>query len=256
MQFNKVEICGVNTAKLKVLKEAEKEALLRRIKDGDLEAREELISGNLRLVLSVIQRFTSRGENPDDLFQVGCIGLIKSIDNFDISQNVRFSTYAVPMIIGEIRRYLRDNNAIRVSRSMRDTAYRAMQTRERLQNATHREPTVAEIAKEMELPREAVVLALESIVDPVSLYEPVYSDGGDTIYVMDQVGDKNDDNNWLDELALKEAIANLSGREKRILTLRFFSGKTQMEVANEIGISQAQVSRLEKSALHRIKNHF
>ncbi|MDR1892345.1 MAG: RNA polymerase sporulation sigma factor SigG [Oscillospiraceae bacterium] len=256
MQYNKVEICGVNTSKLRVLKEAEKEALLRRIKAGDESAREELISGNLRLVLSVIQRFTSRGENLDDLFQVGCIGLIKSIDNFDISQNVRFSTYAVPMIIGEIRRYLRDNNAVRVSRSMRDTAYRAMRTRERLQNENHREPTVEEIAKEMEVPREAVVLALESIVEPVSLYEPVYSDGGDTIYVMDQVGDKNDDTNWLDELALKEAIHNLSPREKRILALRFFAGKTQMEVAGEIGISQAQVSRLEKSALHRIKNHF
>ena len=227
--------------------------LLKRMHAGDRKAREELVNGNLRLVLSVIQRFTQRGENLDDLFQVGCIGLIKSIDNFDISQNVRFSTYAVPMIIGEIRRYLRDNNAIRISRSVRDTAYRAMQVKERLTTEKLRDPTVEEIARELDLPKEEVVMALEAIVDPVSLYEPVYSDGGDTIYVMDQVGDHNDDKNWLDEIALKEAIRSLSNREKRILNLRFFKGMTQVEVSNEIGISQAQVSRLEKGALDRIK---
>ncbi len=254
MQYNKVEICGVNTAKLKVLKESQKMELLKKCKTGDEGAREELISGNLRLVLSVIQRFTSRGENLDDLFQVGCIGLIKAIDNFEIAQNVRFSTYAVPMIIGEIRRYLRDNNSIRVSRSMRDTAYKAMQVKERLTNEWAKEPTIQEIAQELNMEKEAIVLALESIVEPVSLYEPVYSDGGDTIYVMDQVGDQNDDNNWVDEIVFKEAIEKLSEREKRILSLRFFDGKTQMEVAEEIGISQAQVSRLEKGALKRIKN--
>ncbi len=254
MQFNKVEICGVNTSKLKVLKEAEKTALLRRTKDGDMAAREELISGNLRLVLSVIQRFTNRGENLDDLFQVGCIGLIKAIDNFDISQNVRFSTYAVPMIIGEIRRYLRDNNSVRVSRSMRDTAYHAMQVKEKLIIELDREPTVEEIAAEMNLRKEEVVLALESIVEPVSLYEPVYSDGGDTIYVMDQIGDKNTDESWLEEILLKQSIKNLNAREKKILYLRFLVGKTQMEVAKEIGISQAQVSRLEKCAIKQIKN--
>lgn len=253
MQINKVEICGVNTAKLKVLTEAEKMDLLKKTRQGDTTARDELISGNLRLVLSVIQRFTNRGENLDDLFQVGCIGLIKSIDNFDLSLNVRFSTYAVPMIIGEIRRYLRDNNPIRVSRSMRDVAYRAMQVKEKLTNETQREPTIEELAKAMDLPKEEVVLALESVVDPVSLYEPVYSDGGDTIYVMDQIGDKNKDDDWLDEIALKEAINRLSDREKRILNLRFFEGHTQMEVASEIGISQAQVSRLEKGALSKIK---
>ena len=247
--YNKVEICGVNTANLKVLTENEKMQLLKRMHAGDRKAREELVNGNLRLVLSVIQRFTQRGENLDDLFQVGCIGLIKSIDNFDISQNVRFSTYAVPMIIGEIRRYLRDNNAIRISRSVRDTAYRAMQVKERLTTEKLRDPTVEEIARELDLPKEEVVMALEAIVDPVSLYEPVYSDGGDTIYVMDQVGDHNDDKNWLDEIALKEAIRSLSNREKRILNLRFFKGMTQVEVSNEIGISQAQVSRLEKGAL-------
>lgn len=255
MQVNKVEICGVNTSKLKVLTEAEKMQLLKRVKDGDTKAREMLINGNLRLVLSVIQRFTNRGENLDDLFQVGCIGLIKAIDNFDISQNVRFSTYAVPMIIGEIRRYLRDNNPVRVSRSMRDVAYRAMQVKEKLTNKTQREPTIEELARELELPKEDVVLALESVVDPVSLYEPVYSDGGDTIYVMDQIGDKNKDEDWLDEIALKEAINKLSEREKRILSLRFFDGHTQMEVAAEIGISQAQVSRLEKGAMDKIKKH-
>lgn len=227
--------------------------LLKRTKKGDKKAREELVNGNLRLVLSVIQRFTQRGENLDDLFQVGCIGLIKSIDNFDISQNVRFSTYAVPMIIGEIRRYLRDNNAIRISRSMRDTAYKAMQAKELLTNKMNREPTIEEIAAQMEAPKEDVVLALEAIVEPVSLYEPIYSDGGDTIYVMDQIGDSEDDNSWLDELALKEAIRKLNDREKRILNLRFFKGMTQIEVSEEIGISQAQVSRLEKGALDRIK---
>ena len=251
--FNKVEICGVNTATLKVLSEAEKMRLLREMRAGNRKARDELVNGNLRLVLSVVQRFTQRGENLDDLFQVGCIGLIKSIDNFDISQNVRFSTYAVPMIIGEIRRYLRDNNAIRISRSLRDTAYRAMQVKEQLLNENHREPTVEEIARRLDIPREDVVMALEAIVEPVSLYEPVYNDGGDTIYVMDQVGDKNDDSNWLDEIALKEAIANLSKREKKILNLRFFKGMTQVEVSAEIGISQAQVSRLEKGALDKIK---
>ena len=218
-----------------------------------MQAREKMINGNLRLVLSVIQRFTNRGENPDDLFQVGCIGLIKAIDNFDCNLKVRFSTYGVPMIIGEIRRYLRDNNSIRVSRSMRDTAYKAMQVKEQMTAQNNREPTVEEIAKALDIPKENVVLALEAIVEPVSLYEPVFSDGSDTIYVMDQVGDKNDDKNWLDEIALKEAIASLSPREKKILSLRFFKGKTQMEVASEIGISQAQVSRIEKGALEHIK---
>lgn len=251
--YNKVEICGVNTATLKVLSESEKMRLLKEMRAGSPTAREELVNGNLRLVLSVIQRFTGRGENLDDLFQVGCIGLIKSIDNFNTDLDVRFSTYAVPMIIGEIRRYLRDNNSIRISRSMRDTAYKAMQAKERLTNERMEEPTVEEIAKELGLPREDVVMALESIVEPVSLYEPVYSDGGDTIYVMDQVGDHNDDKNWLDEIALKEAIRSLSDREKKILNLRFFQGMTQIEVSNEIGISQAQVSRLEKGALERIK---
>jgi RNA polymerase sporulation-specific sigma factor len=253
VQYNKVEICGVNTSKLKVLTEKEKMELLRRVKNGDMKARDELISGNLRLVLSVIQRFTNRGENLDDLFQVGCIGLIKAIDHFDINQGVRFSTYGVPMIIGEIRRYLRDNNSIRVSRSLRDTAYKAMQVKEKMLAKNNREPSVEEIAKELKLPREEVVVALESVVEPVSLYEPVFSDGGDTIYVMDQVGDNNDDNNWLDEIALKEAIKNLNSREKNILAMRYFQGKTQMEVASEIGISQAQVSRLEKAALDKIK---
>lgn len=252
MYQSKVFICGVDTSKLPVMREAEKEELLRRARAGDLTARERLISGNLRLVLSVIQRFSGRGENPDDLFQVGCIGLMKSIDNFDITQNVRFSTYAVPMIIGEIRRYLRDNNPIRVSRSIKDTAYRAMQAREELMNENNREPTVSEIADKLGQSVSEVVIALESVVDPISLYDPVFSDGGDTIYVMDQVGDNNDDNNWLGEIALKDAIRGLSEREKNILTLRFLAGKTQMEVSREIGISQAQVSRLEKSALLKI----
>ncbi|MCL1902841.1 MAG: RNA polymerase sporulation sigma factor SigG [Oscillospiraceae bacterium] len=253
MYYNKVEISGVNTANLKVLKEAEKMRLLKLIKEGDMNAREELINGNLRLVLSVIQRFAGRGENPDDLFQVGCIGLIKAIDNFDISLEVKFSTYAVPMILGEVKRYLRDNNQVRVSRSLRDLAYRAMQAKEKLINEKSREPTVEEIAKEIEAKREDVVLALEAISEPLSLYEPVFSESGDTIYVMDQIGDNNDDNNWLDEIALKEAIENLGQREKKILNLRFFQGKTQVEVATEIGISQAQVSRLEKGALNKIK---
>lgn len=254
MYNNKVSICGVDTSKLPVLKEVQKEALLKEVKKGNNAAREELINGNLRLVLSVIQRFGGRGENPDDLFQVGCIGLIKSIDNFDINQNVRFSTYAVPMIIGEIRRYLRDNNAIRVSRSIKDTAYKAMQVKERLMSERQNEPSVEEIAKELGQPVAEVVTALESIVSPVSLYDPVYSDGGDTIFVLDQIGDNNDDNNWLDEINLKESIKNLSDREKHILGLRFMQGKTQMEVSREIGISQAQVSRLEKGALDKIKS--
>lgn len=253
MQYKKVEICGVDTSQLPVLKEAEKERLLKLTKEGNSAARDELINGNLRLVLSVIQRFSNRGENPDDLFQVGCIGLIKSIDNFDITQNVRFSTYAVPMIIGEIRRFLRDNNAVRVSRSIKDTAYKAMQVKERIMNREQREPTIGEIAKELDLPEADIVEALESIVEPVSLYEPVFSEGGDTIYMMDQIGDNNDDKNWLDEIALKEAIKGLSDREKKILSLRFMQGKTQMEVSSEIGISQAQVSRLEKGALDKIK---
>lgn len=253
MYHNKVVICGVDTSKLPVLKESEKTELLKQMKNSNPAARDKLIEGNLRLVLSVIQRFVGRGENLDDLFQVGCIGLMKAIDNFDVSHNVRFSTYAVPMIIGEIRRYLRDNNSIRVSRSIKDTAYHAMQVKERLMNKEHREPTVSEIAKEMGVAREEVVIALESVVDPLSLHDPVYSDGGDTIYVMDQVGDNNDDLNWLGEIALKEAIKNLNDREKKILSLRFMRGLTQMEVSEEIGISQAQVSRLEKNALKKIK---
>ena len=253
MHYNKVVICGVDTSKLTVLTEKEKVELLRAMKSGDNTAREKLIQGNLRLVLSSIQRFSSRGENPDDLFQVGCIGLIKAIDNFNTELDVRFSTYAVPMIIGEVRRYLRDNNAVRVSRSMRDTAYHAMQVKERLTNELQREPTVEEIAKDLGLLKEEVVMALESIVDPVSLYEPVYSDGGDTIYVMDQIGHHNDDRNWLDEIMLRQAVGDLSEREKKILSMRFLQGKTQMEVANEIEISQAQVSRLEKGALEKIK---
>lgn len=255
MYYNKVEICGIDTTKLKVLKESEKIELLKKSRQGDINAREKLINGNLRLVLSVIQRFSSRGENSDDLFQVGCIGLIKAIDNFDISQNVRFSTYAVPMIIGEIRRYLRDYNPVRVSRSIRDIAYRAMQIKERIINDTQREPTPEEIAKEIGTKKETVVLALEAIVDPISLYEPVYSDAGDTIYVMDQVGDNNCDINWIDEILLKKALRELPEREKNILSLRFMQGLTQTEVAKEIGISQAQVSRLEKGALDRIKSH-
>ncbi|MDY3984787.1 RNA polymerase sporulation sigma factor SigG [Dysosmobacter sp.] len=252
----KVEIAGVNTAKLKVLKNDETMELLRRTKEGDQEARRQLIEGNLRLVLSVIQRFSGRGENADDLFQVGCVGLIKAIDNFDISQPVRFSTYGVPMIIGEIRRYLRDNSAIRVSRSMRDTAYRVLQVRDRFLAENQREPTVEQIAQELGIPREEVVFAMDAIVDPVSLYEPVYSDGGDAICVMDQVRDtKNTDEDWTDRIALKEAMKHLDPRERRILSLRFYEGKTQMEVSAEVGISQAQVSRLEKGAINTIKKN-
>lgn len=255
MHFNKVEICGIDTSKLKVLSEKEKTELLKSIKNGSKTARDELINGNLRLVLSVIQRFSSRGENLDDLFQVGCIGLIKAIDNFDIDLGLRFSTYAVPMIIGEIRRYLRDYTPIRVSRSLRDTAYNAMKIKERIINETQKEPTVEEIAKEMGVKKETVVIALEAIVEPVSLYEPVYFDAGDTIYVMDQIGDSNTDVNWIDEILLKKAINELGEREKTILSLRFMNGMTQTEVAKEIGISQAQVSRLEKGALNKIKSH-
>ncbi len=253
MYNNKVVICGVDTSKLPLLKEAQKIELINKAQQGDNFAREELISGNLRLVLSVIQRFTGRGENLDDLFQVGCIGLIKAIDNFDTTLLVKFSTYAVPMIIGEIRRYLRDNNSLRVSRSIKDTAYRAMQVKERLMAERQEEPGINEIAKELEISPGDVVVALESVVTPLSLYDPVYSDGVDTIFVLDQVGDKNDDNNWLEEIALKEAIKNLNVREKHILSLRFMQGKTQMEVSREIGISQAQVSRLEKGAIDKIK---
>ncbi|MBQ3471407.1 MAG: RNA polymerase sporulation sigma factor SigG [Clostridia bacterium] len=251
---NKVEICGVNTSKLPVLTREEKDALFIKIKQGDMQARETFVKGNLRLVLSVIQRFSGRGENPDDLFQVGCIGLIKAIDNFDLSQNVQFSTYAVPMIIGEIRRYLRDNNAIRVSRSLKDIAYKAMHVRERLTKANSKEPTISEIAKELDLPKEDVVLALDAIADPVSLFEPVYHDGGEAIYVMDQVKDsKNNDENWLQSIALSEAMKKLDEREKHILNLRFFKSRTQMEVAKEIGISQAQVSRLEKNSHKQLR---
>ncbi len=251
---NKVEICGVNTAELKVLNNEENVALLKRYRAGDLSARDELIHGNIRLVLSVVQRFAGRGETMDDLFQVGCIGLIKSIQNFDLSFDVRLSTYCVPMIIGEIRRYLRDNSSIRVSRSLRDVAYRALKAREELQNETQREPTVDEIAKKLSLPREDVVFALDAISEPVSLYEPVYADGADTVMLMDQVSDQeNNDENWSDRLALREAMRLLNDREKKILALRFFEGRTQSEVAREIGISQAQVSRLEKGAILRMK---
>lgn len=250
---SKVEICGVNTAKLQTLKNDEMRELLDRSHHGDKDARDKLICGNLRLVLSVIQRFTSRGENPDDLFQVGCIGLIKAIDNFDPSHEVMFSTYGVPMISGEVKRFLRDNNAVRVSRSMRDTAYRAMQIKEQLTNENGKEPNITEIAKRMELPPEDVVIALESIVEPVSLYEPVFSDGGDTIYIMDQVKGGMTDGDWLEEIAMREAIRDLTDRERKILSMRFIDGKTQTEVAGEIGISQAQVSRLEKGAMSRIK---
>lgn len=251
---NKVEICGVNTSKLPVLTNARMRELLARMRAGDKEARNELIQGNLRLVLSVIQRFSNRGEQADDLFQVGCIGLMKAIDNFDLNQDVKFSTYAVPMIIGEIRRYLRDNNPIRVSRSLRDIAYKALQVRDQLTNKYAKEPSVAQIAEELKMPREEVVFALDAIQEPISLFEPIYHDGGDPIYVMDQLGDeKNQDNNWLDELSIKEAMQKLSDRERLILHKRFFDGRTQMEVAQEIGISQAQVSRLEKAALKSLR---
>lgn len=256
MAVNKVEICGVNTAQLPVLSNREKTELFQRIKQGDSAARDAFVEGNLRLVLSVIKRFGSRGENVDDLFQVGCVGLIKAIDNFDLSQNVQFSTYAVPMIIGEIRRYLRDNNAIRVSRSIRDTAYKSLQVKERLQCEKGTEPTVEEIAKELDIPKEEVVFALDAIQDPVSLFEPVYHDGGDAIYIMDQVRDsKNSDESWIENIAISQAMRHLNAREKHILNLRFFQGRTQTEVAEEIGISQAQVSRLEKSALHHMKKY-
>ncbi|MBO4854538.1 MAG: RNA polymerase sporulation sigma factor SigG [Oscillospiraceae bacterium] len=250
----KVEICGIDTSKLQVLKNDEMMELLRRSQQGDKAARERLICGNLRLVLSVIQRFASRGANADDLFQVGCIGLMKAIDNFDISQNVRFSTYGVPMIIGEIRRYLRDNSAIRVSRSTRDTAYKVLQAREKLLNESQREPTVEQIARHLDISREDVVLAMDAVVDPVSLYEPVYADGSDAMCVMDQIRDtRNSDESWIEQMALKEAIGRLDARERRILAMRFYQGKTQMEVSTEIGISQAQVSRLEKGAIRMIK---
>ncbi|NLZ46298.1 MAG: RNA polymerase sporulation sigma factor SigG [Clostridiales bacterium] len=255
MQYNKVQISGINTSDLVVLKEKEKMELLKLAQAGDKIAKDKLIMGNLRLVLSVIQRFANRGENFDDIFQVGVIGLIKSVENFNTSLDVRFSTYAVPMIMGEVRRYLRDNSVIKVSRSIKDVAYKAMQAKERLTIKHQKEPTIDEIAKEIDVPRAQVVTALESISDPISLYEPVFSDSGDTLYVLDQVGDKNDDVSWLEELSLKEAIAALLPREKKILNLRFFQGKTQVEVAKAIGISQAQVSRLEKCALDRIKKN-
>jgi len=252
---SKVEICGVNTSRLKVLKNEQTIELLKQSKEGNKEARDQLVAGNLRLVLSVIQRFTNRGEPMDDLFQVGCVGLIKSIDNFDISQNVRFSTYAVPMIIGEIRRYLRDNSSMRVSRSLRDNAYRALTIKERLTSENQKEPSIEEIAKEMQMRREDVVFALDAISDPISLYEHVFQDGGDAICVMDQVkDDKNTDESWLEQISMQQAIRDLSDREKRILALRFYDGKTQMEVSKEVGISQAQVSRLEKGVLEKIKN--
>ncbi|MGE6589008.1 RNA polymerase sporulation sigma factor SigG [Bacillus mycoides] len=253
MTRNKVEICGVDTAKLPVLKNEEMRKLFREMQSGEISAREKLVNGNLRLVLSVIQRFNNRGEYVDDLFQVGCIGLIKSIDNFDLGQNVKFSTYAVPMIIGEIRRYLRDNNPIRVSRSLRDIAYKALQVREKLIAENSKEPTAMDIAKVLEVTHEEIVFALDAIQDPVSLFEPIYNDGGDPIFVMDQLKDeKQKDEQWVEELALKEGMKRLNDREKMIIRKRFFQGKTQMEVAEEIGISQAQVSRLEKSAIKQM----
>jgi RNA polymerase sporulation-specific sigma factor len=256
MLNNKVEICGVDTSKLPVLKAEEKKELFERVLAGDQKAREQYIYGNLRLVLSIIQRFNNRGEYVDDIFQVGCIGLIKAIDNFDTSHGVQFSTYAVPMIIGEIRRYLRDNNSIRVSRSLRDTAYKALQMKETLTNKNSKEPTIDEIAKELEMRKEDIIFALDAIQDPVSLFEPVYNDGSDAIFIMDQVSDeKNSDASWLENLSLSEALKRLNEREKHILNLRFYEGKTQMEVADEIGISQAQVSRLEKSALKNMKKY-
>ena len=256
MAGNKVEICGVDTSKLPILSHEAMRALMERAHAGDKAAREELIRANLRLVLSVIQRFQNRGENVDDLFQVGCIGLMKGLDNFDLSMNVRLSTYCVPMIIGEIRRYLRDNNPIRVSRSMRDTAYRALKTRDALAARLGRDPAVGEIAKEMDVPEEDVVLALEAIQDPVSLFEPIYNDGGDAIYIIDQVKDpRHTDSQWLENLAVSEALRRLTEREQRILRMRFFEGRTQMEVAGEIGISQAQVSRLEKNVLQHMRKY-
>jgi len=256
MAIGKVEICGVDTSSLPVLSNERMRELFPLVHGGDIPSREEFIRGNLRLVLSVIQRFSNRGENVDDLFQVGCIGLIKALDNFDISQNVRFSTYAVPMIIGEIRRYLRDNNSIHVSRSLRDTAYKALQARDRLATELGREPNITELAKHMDLPREDIVQALEAIQDPVSLFEPVFNDGGDAVFVMDQVKNEKDaDDSWLEGISIKEAMRRLSDRERRILKMRFFEGRTQMEVAGEVGISQAQVSRLEKSALSMMRKY-
>ena len=256
MLINKVEICGVNTATLPILKEKEMKDLLLKMRSGDNSARDKFIKGNLRLVLSVIQRFNNRGENVDDLFQVGCIGLMKSIDNFDLNQNVKFSTYAVPMIIGEIRRYLRDNNVIRVSRSLRDIAYKALIVRDKFIKDTNKEPTISQISEELNIPREEVIFALDAIQDPVSLFEPIYHDGGDAIYVMDQISDsKNSDDSWLEDILIKEAMKKLNKRENRILKLRFFNGRTQMEVADELGISQAQVSRLEKTALKHMRKY-
>lgn len=256
MQFSKVQICGINTSELKTLTEKEKISLLKEVKNGNKEARDKLINGNLRLVLSIIQRFNGRGEHADDLFQVGCIGLMKSVDNFDLSQNVKFSTYAVPMIIGEIRRYLRDNNSIRVSRSLRDTAYKALGAKERLMAKNENEPTIEQISKEIGIDKDDIIFALDAIQDPVSLYEPIYNDGTDAIFVMDQLSDdKNGDEDWLEKIALKEAMKKLNEREKHILNLRFYKGKTQMEVAEEMGISQAQVSRLEKSAIGHMKKN-
>ena len=251
---NKVQICGVNTAKLPILTEEEKQELFARIQNGDMQARQQFIYGNLRLVLSILHRFSSRGENADDLFQIGCIGLIKALDNFDTSHKVKFSTYAVPMIIGEIRRYLRDNNSIRVSRSLRDTAYKALAVKERLTASTGKEPTIEQISKELDIPCEDIATALDAILDPISLQDPVYHDGGDAVFVMDQIADdKNVDDSWLEKISLSEAMKRLSERERHILTLRFFKGRTQMEVADEIGISQAQVSRLEKNALTHMR---
>ena len=254
MQYSKVKICGINTSELKILSESEKINLLKLAKSGDKNAREKLINGNLRLVLSIIQRFSGRGEMSDDLFQIGCIGLIKSIDNFDISQNVKFSTYAVPMIIGEIRRYLRDNNSIRVSRSLKDLAYKTMQIKELFIKSKNREPTITELSEKLDVPKESIVMSMEAVVDPISLSEPAFTDkNGDKVYIIDQIGDSNEDLNWIDEICMKEAIKKLGKREKNILALRFLKGKTQNEVAKIIGISQAQVSRLEKNAIDKIK---
>ena len=256
MALNKVEICGVNTSKLPVLNSEEKEELFRRIREGDGQARELYIKGNLRLVLSVIRRFQNSNENADDLFQIGCIGLIKAIDNFDTTLQVKFSTYAVPMIIGEIRRYLRDNNSIRVSRSLRDIAYKTIYTRENYMRQHLKEPTIAEIADEIGIDKEMIVYAMDAIQSPVSLFEPVYSEGGDTLYVMDQISDKkNLEENWVEDISLRDAMNRLGERERHIIDLRFYEGKTQMEVADEIGISQAQVSRLEKHALRSMRNY-
>ena len=256
MYAGKVELCGVDTARLPVLNEQEKAALLKAARAGDKKARQQMIQGNLRLVLSTVQKFAGRGENLDDLFQVGCIGLMKGLDNFDLSMNERLSTYCVPMIIGEIRRYLRDNNPIRVSRSMRDTAYRALRARDALAYKNGREPTVSEIASEMETPEEDVVLALEAIQEPISLFDPIYQNGGDAIYVMDQIGDDRvSEDDWVRDLSIKQALSKLQQRERKIISRRFFQGRTQMEVAEEIGISQAQVSRLEKAALLQMRKY-